>query len=354
MNGMIDDGLYNELATKFFEHEATDEELERLIGLLKADDEYKKLFDRQNRELKSRDIQQNSELFNVDEAWLTMSGRMSPSETNDRKEKRYVLVRRRSIAWLISAAMIACFLGIGSLLVLRHQSISRGEQASSVVFSTEAGERARVVLSDSTEVFLHSSTQLAYQTDYYKNGRDVYLVGEAYFNVHTDKEKPFIVHLPRMSVIATGTKFNIMAYENESRIETTLQEGEIHVALGGDTIDVSPGQQVVYSMRDDEMIMKTINPEVYISWVDNKLRLDDTSFEESLRRIARRYGVTFEVHGRRLLDLSYTATFVNESIEEVMSLLASVSPIRYEIIRASKTETHGYNKPKIIIEAETK
>ncbi len=153
-----------------------------------------------------------------------------------------------------------------------------------------------------------------------------------------------------MSVSATGTRFNVASYGNEDRIETTLEEGKIKVSLSGqDPIEVKTGQQVVYFTKTNTAIVREVATDTYTSWKENKLRLIDTPFEEAMRRIARRYNVVFEIRNSDLLDLKYTATFIDESIEEVMQLLKSISPIDYKIYLRTAVNDKQYLKPKIII-----
>ncbi|HPT21673.1 MAG TPA: DUF4974 domain-containing protein, partial [Bacteroidales bacterium] len=149
---------------------------------------------------------------------------------------------------------------------------------------------------------------------------------------------------------ATGTRFNVLCYPNENRIETTLEEGKIKVAIKDQgVIDVKSGQQVVYFSKTGKAIVRDVTTETYTSWKENKLRLIDTPFEETLRRIARRYNVTFEIRNSDLLDLKYTATFIDESIEDVMQMLQTVSPINYQINNQTSVNDKKYIKPKIII-----
>jgi ferric-dicitrate binding protein FerR (iron transport regulator) len=161
---------------------------------------------------------------------------------------------------------------------------------------------------------------------------------------------PFTVSLGRISVSATGTRFNVFSYDNDNRIEMTLEEGKVNVKIDGkDPIELNSGQQVVYFIKTDTAVIREVPTEIYTSWKENKLRLIDTPLEEALRKIARRYNVTFEIRNHGLLEMKYTATFIDESIEEVMQMLKTVSPIDYEINNRMTIEDDKYLKPRIVI-----
>jgi ferric-dicitrate binding protein FerR (iron transport regulator) len=153
-----------------------------------------------------------------------------------------------------------------------------------------------------------------------------------------------------MTITATGTRFNVFSFQNENRVETTLEEGAIQVSVKGkDPVNVKAGQQVVYFVSTGEILVREVNTNTYTSWKENMLRFNDTPFEEVLRGIGRKYNVKFEVSSRELLELKYTATFIDESIEEVMQMLKAVSPITYKIHYRTSAHDKQYLEPRIIV-----
>jgi ferric-dicitrate binding protein FerR (iron transport regulator) len=111
---------------------------------------------------------------------------------------------------------------------------------------------------------------------------------------------------------------------------------------------VKSGQQVVYFVKSKKVLVRDVVTDTYISWKENKLRFNDTPFEEVLRRIGRKYNVRFEIDPD-LLNLKYTATFIDEPIEDVMKMLKTVSPITYKIYYLTSVNDKKYRKPKIVV-----
>ena len=263
-----------------------------------------------------------------------------------------VVLKKRTYVSLIAAASLALIIAIGSL-TMWNISMSKSEvsQALTNRIQTFEGEKAHIFLPDSTQVVLNAGTTIDYLSDFNIRERNINLSGEAYFDIHKDSLKPFNVFLEKMSITATGTSFNVLSYKNETRIETTLEEGSIKINIAGrEPIVVKPGQQVVYFTKANKVVVKDVTTETYTSWTENKLRLKDTPFEEALRRIARRYNVVFEIRSPELLELKYTATFIDESIVDVMQMLKAVSPINYKIINRTSVLDAKYLKPKIVVE----
>jgi ferric-dicitrate binding protein FerR (iron transport regulator) len=337
------------LINKFLSGEISDSEIDSLKEWLEEDPANRNIFDEENEIWQEAGIKTKHDYFLADKAWSELSAKLGGGT---RKTGRTVTLHRNNFRIILAAATVAVIIAIGSLsLYLSHIGSATKRVAATTFIKTEEGEKAHIILSDSTSIEMNSGTTIEYPDDFNFRDRSVKLSGEAYFNIYKNTKMPFNVHLNKMTITATGTRFNVFSYNDGDRIETTLEEGSIQVAIDGkEIIDVKPGQQVVYFTKSDNAILRDVATDTYTSWKENKLRLNDTPLEEAFRRIGRRYNVTFEIRSYDLLDLKYTATFIDESIEQVMQMLGTVSPIKYKIINRTKINDRNYLKPKIIVE----
>jgi ferric-dicitrate binding protein FerR (iron transport regulator) len=341
---MQEEEYFKKLLVKFLAGEIIDSEITVLRSFLDKDPESRRIFDHENELWQKIDIYSRHNNYKTDDGWDIVASKLKID--NIENDSIFIISKRRFIAFTVAAA-IACLMTIGwfGLWLKERHSVE-----SWTTISTTEGEMANICLTDSTQVTINSASSFKYPTNFNLKERTVKLSGEAYFNVYTNPEKPFIVQLDKMIVSVSGTKFNVFSYPNEGRIETTLVEGKIQIDIEGQkAIHMNAGQQVVYFTQTGKTILRNVNTETYSSWKENKLRLIDTPFEEALIKIARKYNVTFEIRNSDILDLNYTATFIDESIEEVMQMLQTISPIRYQIINRTSTNDEKYLKPKIII-----
>jgi transmembrane sensor len=339
---------YSNLMIKFFTGEISEGEMIQLKSWLEMGPENRRLFDEENELWQMSGVQTKPENFKTDKEWMIISSRLGLGEN---KFKSVKILRNSNFRILIAAATVACLLAVGglSLWIVGKTFFQRIATASTII-STNEGEKAHISLSDSTKVILNSGSTFQYDGHYNLKDRLVKLNGEAFFDVSTNPDKPFVVKLAHMSVSATGTRFNILSFGNEERVETTLEEGAIMVSIKGkEPVKVKSGQQVVYLVSANKVLIRDVATDTYTSWKENKLRFNDTPFEEVLRRIGRKYNVKFEVTNRDLLNLKYTATFIDESIEEVMQMLKTVSPITYRIYYRTSVNDKQYLKPRIVI-----
>lgn len=339
---------YRNLIIKFLAGEISDNELVLLKSWLELDPGNRRIFNIENELWQEASFQKKFGQYKNDTEWMKLSDRLGLSKN----ERRSVTVlRKNNFRILLAAAVIVFIVAIGELSFWKAQnnSFKQIKSASNSV-STNEGEKAHIFLSDSTEIILNSGSSIEYNADYNLKDRIVKLKGEAFFHVTTNHNKPFVVQLDQMSILATGTQFNVCSFSNEDRIETTLVEGIIQVLINGkQPINVETGQQVVYFMNSNRVLVNNVVTETYTSWKENKLRFQDTPFEEVLKEISRKYNVTFVITSRDLLNLKYTATFIDESINEVMLMLKAVSPITYKIYdRTAINDKHSI-KTKIVV-----
>jgi ferric-dicitrate binding protein FerR (iron transport regulator) len=336
------------LIIKFLSGEISDNEMILLKSWLELDPGNRRIFNEENELWQLTSVETKLENFKTCEAWVNISSKLN---LRGNSFTGVTILRKNNFRILIAAATIAFLVAIGGLsLSIAEKTSFKKITASSITVATKEGEKAHIFLADSTEIILNSGSTLQYNGQYNVKDRNVIFTGEAFFNVRTNPEKPFVVQLNQMSVSATGTRFNIFSFSNEDRVETTLEKGAINVSIKGkEPVNVKSGQQVVYFVKSKKVLVRDVNTDTYTSWKENKLRFDDTPFEEVLRRIGRKYNVTFEITDRDLLNLKYTATFIDEPVEQVMQMLKTVSPITYKINNRTSINDKQYLKPKIVV-----
>ncbi len=216
--------------------------------------------------------------------------------------------------------------------------------------------KTRVLLSDGSEVFLNSGSKLKYPQQFSGQTRNVILVGEGYFNVSTNPEKPFLVQAGSLSIKAVGTSFNVLAYSEKETIETTLVHGKVmieRIAPDGTVQTLSsmlPNQHVKYDVKTGTIYRNSGNMEKYIAWRDGKLIFEDTPICEVAERLNQMFNVQIEVNSN-IKDYILTVTFENEPLSRILELMSKAIPeLRYKVMPQKKLPDDTYSKQRIIIE----
>ena len=217
------------------------------------------------------------------------------------------------------------------------------------------GSRTAIRLPDGSEVFLNHGSKLKYPVQFSKECREVVLSGEGYFDVAHDPEKVFIVKAGGLNIKAMGTAFNVTAYPDEEVIGTTLVEGEVNIDQVNQeekpaTIGIlAPSEHVSYNVKTGRMSSASGDIEKYIAWKDGKLVFKRETIVQVTNKLARWYNVEFEFGDERVKEFTYTVTFVNETLLQILDLMKIATPIDYAIIPRKKLADGTFSKQKIRI-----
>ncbi|MCI9843349.1 FecR family protein [Flavobacterium pectinovorum] len=200
------------------------------------------------------------------------------------------------------------------------------------------GKKFEVQLSDGTLVHLNAGTQLTYPVQFLKNqGRMVQLAGEAFFDVAKDKAHPFTVKTQEVSVEVLGTRFNADAYRDNSSTDIVLVEGKVSLYKGQRTnenqVYLKPGSKGSNTKGQFAITTEEVNTDYYTAWVKGSLVFKNASFSDIIKKLERRYNVTFINRNKMLGKEIFNARFDNEPIEVVLKYFSDSYAIDYTINR---------------------
>jgi ferric-dicitrate binding protein FerR (iron transport regulator) len=240
------------------------------------------------------------------------------------------------LQWIIRLSQWAAILLFG---LFAGYWINSGEKISKPVYCTSVaplGSISEVILPDGSHIFLNSGSTLKYAVGDSLGDREIFLNGEAWFQVAKIKERPFLVHTSSYDIAVTGTTFNVKAYPEEREVVTTLVEGSVAVNRSGANTNESrtilkQGQQLVYDKESDKVSVEEVNTRMYTSWKDNKLVFVNMKLKDLKTLLERRYGVDIVIVDQNIMDYHYDGTFKNETILEVLDILKQTLPIEYRI-----------------------
>ena len=208
---------------------------------------------------------------------------------------------------------------------------------------TKPGTRIKMELPDGTMVWLNDGTVLKYPEQFKGKKRQVFVDGEAYFEVRSDAENPFVVENPMMNTTVTGTSFNINAYSSDKYFEVTLVEGKVQLEKNSWQFELAPGEQMQFDEAKTRFHRKTVNPGIYASWINGRLILEDEPLSIAVKKLGRRYNVDFIIEDEEVNNILLTATFQDEKIEQTLQNIAFALPVKFsvkeEIINHSPQKT---------------
>lgn len=194
------------------------------------------------------------------------------------------------------------------------------------------GGEYSLTLSDGTKVWLNAETELRYPVNFLKNKRDVYLVGEAYFEVAHNKEAPFTVHTHDTKVKVLGTKFNISGYEDQEFIATTLVEGSVQVNNLESFEILEPGYQSTVIRGQEDIDVKEVDTHLYTSWVNGVYEFENMEMEYIMAQLGRWYDVKFFFTEEQYKHIRFTGAFKKDnSFEFALDMIERIADVDFAI-----------------------
>ena len=249
------------------------------------------------------------------------------------------------------AAIIVFLISLTTIYYSTKQQINRNDthaELSYVSFITENGQRSKVVLPDSSIVWLNSGTTLSYPSNYSEQNRKVTLNGQAFFQVYHNENNPFSVQANGLIIKVLGTKFDVNAYSEEDEIAVVLESGKVELAhndFESFNYTMKPGEKATYSIVNNALTVNDADATIYSSWKDGKLIFRNESMRNVVEKLRRWYNVNIEIADNEVFNSIFSGTIQNESYEEIFRYIEIVCDVKCKIIHNYEEEA----KPEIII-----
>ncbi len=214
------------------------------------------------------------------------------------------------------------------------------DHAKNLVYNTiniPNGKSFKLLLADGTLVFLNAGSSLRYPVNFSTDGdREVFLTGEAYFNVKSDMERPFIVNVDGLDVKVLGTEFNISAYHEDLNIEVVLVHGQVSLKKeerpDHGAVDLTPGQKGSFHFASENISVEEVNTSLYTYWMQGHLVFRELTFDKILKKLERHYNVEIINLNKELGNEVFNASFEKVDIGEVLGYFNETHKIEYSIV----------------------
>lgn len=269
--------------------------------------------------------------------------------TSDRNRRLFFNYLRNTAAILLPLFLVYQY----TLYPILKKS---GSIVETITVTSAPGMVTKTILPDGSEVWLNAMSSLTYPLRFTKKERTVQLSGEAYFKVVSDERHRFNVKTPQeMVVSAYGTEFNVNAYESETNCEVTLASGQVEVSSNAG----SKATEVL--MSDEKAILHVSSGNIHVvsadtyvetAWKDGKMVFRREKLDKIVARLSRKFGVDIVLDGDRLKEYEYTATFTDETLEDILDLLKRSAPITYSISKQKQLNNETFTRREVTIKSK--
>ncbi|HRP30366.1 MAG TPA: FecR domain-containing protein [Agriterribacter sp.] len=229
-----------------------------------------------------------------------------------------------------------------AIAVVNKRPNQEGLEKAASVIPTHEKENRIIFLPDGSKVILSAGSKLNYPSTFDgTNKREVFLDGEAFFDIRHNPSKTFVVHTGSLTTVVLGTAFNIKAIPGENDIVVTVKRGKVKVSDKNKVLGViTPNQRITYDKQKIISVVSSVNNDNYLGWQDKDLFIDNLTISEAAKLMEERYKVKIIIVDPEVESLRFTTTFPrNEKLEQTLNSICFFNGLRYQYDRAESTVT---------------
>ncbi|HEY4148266.1 MAG TPA: FecR domain-containing protein [Chitinophagaceae bacterium] len=252
-------------------------------------------------------------------------------------DRQQVPARRMGPGFVLrvaAAALIILAVGLGAWYFLRPRQQPAASLAVVHPAPVTPREHSYLLLPDGSKVLLNAGSTLHYPPAFKGATREVYLSGEAYFDIHHNPRQPFIVHAGNVKTVVLGTAFNIKAFPGQRNVVVTVTRGRVRVEnetkmLGILTRDE---QLTVTNDKTEHPAKQVVKPEEVMSWKADDILFDDEPVSGVVAELQRRFAVSVRLENPALGNCRVTASFLHhETAEEIIKVICGINHMQYRV-----------------------
>jgi len=218
-----------------------------------------------------------------------------------------------------------------------NQNTSRGDKIVYNTILVPYGKRSEIELSDGTHVWLNAGSRLVYPAVFKGKKREVYLEGEAIFEVTHNKEHPFLVLSESQEITVLGTVFNVSNYLDDSLAKTVLKSGSVQINFYNDSLSeterklkITPGTLASYDKSGGKVASKKVNVDHYFSWREGVLIFKNDDLRTIMRRLSRYYNIDIEINNENLAKETFSGYLdLKEDVEKAIGTIQETTEFQY-------------------------
>ncbi|MBV6644939.1 MAG: FecR domain-containing protein [Cyclobacteriaceae bacterium] len=248
--------------------------------------------------------------FDVDAAWENVLSRKEAAEDEPTSAQKY-------FNWIVRIAAVVALVWGGKIVL----SMLESTPAQEIVFVADLAKE-ELTLQDSSFIALSAGSKLSYP-EQFGDQRRVKLQGKAFFNVHHDSERPFVIEVGQTSVTVLGTSFYVHEDDLKHMVQVFVKSGKVRFATAEDEITLAAGESASFQTLDQRITKITPEPSgVDFFWYTGKLQFSDQKLSQVVDVLQRAYGRSVIVSNDELSNCSITVAFENNSLESILEIIA--------------------------------
>lgn len=275
---------------------------------------------------------EQEDLETAEAAWTDLEKRLISD--SEKRSSSILALLTKSYPVKVAVAVLILIAGYFLLSQLNLFNNNSGSEITWNEKKTEPGQKSILTLFDGSRITLNAGSKLKYPKQFGTDVREVFLEGEAYFEVKRNESRPFIVRSGNISTTVLGTEFNVKAFPEESRIAVSLVDGKVSVHKSNDPgqFMLNPSQQFIYEKTSGREVISTFDLSQAVGWKNDLFKFENERLENVIAVLERAYGVEIEIKDKSLLNKRITTQFNQDSFWTMIKVLREVTGLNFRTV----------------------
>ncbi len=329
--GMTKNG-FRKLCVRILSGNGSEADQIKLNEYLAKSSDYKKMFDDLkriwNRELTFTEM----EVPDISKEWALLDERINMVVKNESVEKSSVNIFDRIKSLFVFRTQYAFQLALVLVVLITGYFLffSSETQMKTLTYSTLNGEQKTIHFPDGSTAYLNNASKIEFPEFFDDYQRVIKLNGEAFFAVKKDS-RPFLVETKNAVTRVLGTKFNVWARNDETRV--IVKEGKVKLCSTSEKysgVEIIKNQKSIVTSVSSPSVPENIDSEYMIGWTEGRLVFSKTPLKEVAEELSRFYNVEIIIENESLLNSSLTGSFKNNDVDSVLSIISLALDFKYE------------------------
>ena len=284
-----------------------------------------------------------------EEMWASIEKHIKPlpgstsvnSETSPSGRDKKFLIRKILVPLIFSIT-----LGVAGAVLYLNDGFTRNTSMPWVTSESPKGQKSIITLADGSSIYLNSASSISYPETFEADKREIWLSGEAFFEVTKDEKRPFIVRSGNLVTRVLGTSFNVQAFEGQD-IHVTVATGKVQVETKKDPeskdvdyVILVSNQQAVYNPQTG-LVTKTVDINQFLAWKNHTLYFDNNTLEEVATRLERWYNVSIEFENEKIKYCRINGQYKDMNLNSVLKSIQYMYQIDYKFSNQNNIKLYG-------------
>lgn len=249
------------------------------------------------------------------------------------------------VFWLKAAAILV--IGISTFFYINKPQRTESRVAKVKIIKPSKPDkpsRRFINLPDGSSVILNENSKIELGANFKEGGpREVYLEGEAYFDITHDTDHPFIVHTGKIQTTVLGTAFNIKANSGNKKVIVSVTRGKVKVGDKEHIYNVLiPNEQLVFDQKQNTVVKKPVKSEEVVKWTSEDIYFDDVNMKDVANQLQERFNISIRFANDQMKGCKFSATFLkDQNLEQILNVIGAFNQINYKFLDAKTVQLDG-------------